>query len=450
MWRTWSGDRWCHPAVVERPSSTRDVVAAVERAVCAGRAVKAAGSGHSFSEVALTDGSLLLPDGLTGLVDADPASGRVRVRAGTTIHELAALLAAHGLALANLGDIDAQTIAGAIATGTHGTGAQLPGLAAQVVALQIVTASGDVLEIDDSEPELLRAARVSLGALGVVTEVELQAVSAFTLRGVDRPLPLDDILDGLDELVDGHRHFEFFVFPHARLALTRSNEVVDEAPRPRSLARAWAEDVLLTNRAFHALCLAGRAAPAAIPALNRLATRAAGSAVRVDRSDRIFATPRLVRFVEMEYAIPREAAAGAVREIQAVAERFPVNFPLEVRFSAADDAALSMAHGRASAYVAVHVFGGMAWEPYFRAVEAIAQDLGGRPHWGKRHFRTAETLAGVYPAWDEFAAVRARLDPGGVFANAYLDRVLARGVRPAPAAGRQSRPPAPPHPAPGR
>jgi L-gulonolactone oxidase len=182
--------------------------------------------------------------------------------------------------------------------------------------------------------------------------------------------------------------------------------------------------VLLTNHAFHALCLAGRAMPGAIPALNRLATRAAGSSVRIDRSDRVFATPRLVRFVEMEYALPRAAAAGALREIKAIAERFPVGFPLEVRFSASDGAALSLASGRPSAYVAVHVFEGMAWEPYFRAVEAVAQSLGGRPHWGKRHFRTAETLAPAYPLWDEFAAVRARLDPDGVFANAYLDRVL--------------------------
>ena len=438
MWRTWSGGEACEPAVVERPASTADVVAAVERAVAAARPVKAVGSGHSFTGVALTGGSLLLTDRLTGLVDADRASGRVRVRAGTTIHALGGLLDEQGLALPNLGDIDAQTIAGAIATGTHGTGATLPGLAAQVTALQLVTAAGDVLEVDAGDPDLLGAARVSLGALGVVTEVELQAVPAFTLRGVDRPLPLADVLDGLDQLVAGHRHFEFYVFPHADVALTRANDAVDEPPRPRGRAAAWLRDVLLTNHAFHAICLAGRAAPAAIPALNRFATWAAGSSVRVDRSDRVFATRRLVRFTEMEYALPRPAVAGAVREIKAIAERFPVGFPMEVRFAAADDVPLSMAHGRDTAYVAVHVFRGMAWEPYFRAVEAVAVRAGGRPHWGKRHFRTAGSLAPAYPAWDRFAAVRARLDPGGVFANAYTDQVLgppAGATVAAPAAG---------------
>src|SRR5919197_1494276 len=370
MWRTWSGGEACEPAVLERPATTADVVAAVERAVASSRPVKAAGSGHSFTGAALTGGSLLRTDRLTGLVDADRATGRVRVRAGTTINALSKLLTAQGLALPNLGDIDAQTIAGAIATGTHGTGATLPGLAAQVTAVQLVTAAGEVLEIDAADPDLLGAARVSLGALGVVTEVELQAVPAFTLRGVDRPLPLADVLDGLDQHVAAHRHFEFYVFPHARVALTRANDAVDEPPRPRGRARAWWQDVLLTNHAFHAVCLAGRAVPAAIPALNRFGTRAAGSGVRVDRSDRIFATRRLVRFTEMEYALPRAAVAGAVREIKAIAERFPVGFTMEVSFTAADDDPLSMAHGRETAYVAVHVFRGMAWEPYFRAVEA--------------------------------------------------------------------------------
>jgi FAD-linked oxidoreductase len=439
MWRTWSGGESCEPAVVERPATTAEVVAAVERAVTASRPVKAAGSGHSFTGAALTDGSQLLTDRLTGLVDADRASGRVRVRAGTTIHALSALLDEQGLALPNLGDIDAQTIAGAIATGTHGTGATLPGLAAQVTAVQLVTAAGEVLEIDAADPDLLGAARVSLGALGVVTEVELQAVPAFTLRGVDRPLALADVLDGLDEHVAAHRHFEFYVFPHADVALTRANDVAGEPPRPRGRAGAWMQDILLTNHAFHAICLAGRALPAAVPALNRFATRAAGASVRVDRSDRIFATRRLVRFTEMEYALPRAAAAPALREIKAIAERFAVGFPMEVRFAAADDVPLSTAHGRETAYVAVHVFRGMAWEPFFRAVEAVALQAGGRPHWGKRHFRSAETLAPAYPGWDAFAAVRARLDPGGVFANAYTDQVLGRAAPEIPVSSRGPR-----------
>jgi L-gulono-1,4-lactone dehydrogenase len=412
------------PAAVERPTSAAGVVAALERAADAGRHVRAAGSGHSFTGAALTDGTLVLLDRMDRVIGSDAATGLVRVQAGITLHALGEELARRGLALENIGDVDAQTVAGALATGTHGTGATLRNLSAAVAAMQVVTAAGEVREIDGGD--LLRAARVSVGALGIVTEVTLCCVPAFTLRGVDAPAPLDEVLATLDERAAAHRHFELYVFPHARTALTRANDVVDEPARPRGRAAAYAQDVLLTNHALHALCLAGRAVPRAIPALNRFATWAAGSSVRVDRSDRIFASPRLVRFTEMEYALPRGALAQALPAIKARAERHPVNFPIEVRLVAGDDALLSPATGRDTAYVAVHAFRGMPWEPYFRSVEEIADAHGGRPHWGKRHFQTAATLAPRYPEWERFAAARAELDPGGVFTNAYTDRVLGR------------------------
>jgi L-gulono-1,4-lactone dehydrogenase len=422
VWRNWAGDQSCLPAAIERPASAAEVVAAIERAAAAGRHVRAAGSGHSFTGAALTDGTHVLLHRMDAVLDADPPSGLVRAQAGVTLHALSERLAGLGLALENLGDVDAQTLAGALATGTHGTGATLRNLSANVTAMQLVTAGGEVRELDGGD--LLRAARVSVGALGIVTEVTLRCVPAFTLRGVDAKAPLDAVLGTLDERAAAHRHFELYVFPHADTALTRTNDVVAEPPRPRGRSRAYAEDILLTNRALHAVCLAGRAVPRAIPALNRFATRAAGSTVRVDRSDRIFASPRLVRFTEMEYALPRPALAHALPAIKAAAERHPVNFPIEVRFAAGDDALLSPAFGSECAYVAVHAFRGMPWEPYFRAVEEIADAHGGRPHWGKRHFHTAATLAPRYPAWERFAAARAELDPGGLFTNAYTDRVL--------------------------
>ena len=340
------------------------------------------------------------------------------------LHALSEALAEHGLALPNLGDIDEQSIAGAIATATHGTGvdAAQPLRAGARCALwsQRVGQRGR----DGGAARELRAARVAVGALGVVTEVTLQAVPAFTLRGVDAPMALAEVLDELDAHVDGHRHFEFFVFPHADSALTRTNDAVDESPRPRPQWRAWVDDVLLANRAFQLACVIGRAFPRAIPSLNRLVTRLSGTSTRVDRSDRIFASPRLVRFTEMEYALPRAVAADAVRAIKSTAERYAINFPVEVRFVAPDDALLSPAHQRETVYIAVHAFKGMEWEPYFRAVEAIADEHGGRPHWGKRHFQTAATLAPRYPEWERFAVVRARMDPDGVFSNAYTDRVF--------------------------
>ena len=279
---------------------------------------------------------------------------------------------------------------------------------------------------EDIDSDVFRAARVGLGALGVIAEVTLRCVPAFTLRGVDAPMPLEDTLERFEELALGNDHFEFFVFPHAEMALTRTNNRSEEPPRPRGRVSAYANDVLLTNHAFELLCRAGRRFPRRIPQINRLVTRLAGAATRVDRSDRIFASPRLVRFTEMEYALPREHTPEAVRRVLQMIEQrgFAVPFPIEVRTVAPDDALLSTAAGRDSGFVAVHMYRGMAWEPYFRAVEAIMDELDGRPHWGKRHFQTAATLRSRYPDWDRFQAVRARLDPEGRFANAWTDRIL--------------------------
>ncbi len=427
MWRNWSRELSCVPAAIEHPESRDDVVAAIERAAEAGRGLRVAGAGHSFSELVPTDGTLVRLDRMGRLLDVDRDSGLVRVEAGITIHDLSARLAGHGLALENLGDIDVQSIAGAMATATHGTGGRLRNIPSQAVEVELVTGEGEVVRCSaDRDPDAWRAARVSLGALGVVTAVTLRCVPAFTLRGVDRPVPLEDTLDALDELVDGNEHFEFFTFPHSPLALTRTNNREDVPAAPPDPALEWAEDILLGNHVFSALCRLGRRFPGQIPRLNRLVSRVAGSQTRLDRSDRVFASPRRVRFTEMEYAVPREHAATAVRGVRDLidARGFHVNFPIELRFVAGDDALLSPAHGRDTAYVAVHTFEGMEFEPYFRAVEELMDGLDGRPHWGKRHFQTAATLRGRYPEWDRFAAVRARLDPAGRFANAHVGRVL--------------------------
>jgi FAD-linked oxidoreductase len=428
-WRNWAGDQRCTPAAIERPSSTEQVAAALQRAGREGLRVRVAGAGHSFSDIACSDGLMLKLDRLAGVTDVDRSSGLVRVQAGITIHELNARLLEHGLALENVGDIDAQSIAGAISTATHGTGARLRNISAQVVELTLVLADGaTVVCSQEHEPELFRAARVGLGALGVIVAVTLQCVPAFTLHGVDAPAPLADTLEGLDELALGNDHFEFFVFPYADVALTRTNNRTEEEPRPRGRVSAYANDVLLTNHAFELFCRVGRRLPGLIPQINRLVTRLAGSSERVDRSAEVFASPRLVRFTEMEYALPREHTARAVRRVMAMIEErgLAVPFPIEVRTVAADDAFLSTAAERDSGFVAVHMYRGMPWESYFRAVEEIMDELGGRPHWGKRHFQTAATLSARYPGWERFQAVRARLDPQGRFANDWSDRVLGR------------------------
>jgi FAD-linked oxidoreductase len=422
IWRNWSGEQTCAPAEVARPRSTEDVAAAVRRAAERGQVVRVAGAGHSFTDAVLTDGVLVSLDAMDRVVWADPGGRRVRVQAGIRLGALSERLARFGLALENMGDVDAQSIAGATATGTHGSGVELRNLSSAVEAVQLVAGDGAVHEIDGGDA--LLAARVSVGALGVVTELTLRCVPAYVMRGVDAPARLDDVLERLDELAAASRHFEFYAFPHSDTVLTRTNEVVSAPARPPRRPRRWAEDVLVTNHGLRVACGLARRRPDWIPGISRAMTGTLAERVRVDRSDRVFVSPRRVRFTEIEQAFPREAARDALRAILAEAGRHPVIFPIELRFVAPDDALLSPASGRATVYVAAHNYVGMPWEPYFRAVQAIGAEHGARPHWGKRHFHTARTLAPLYPGWERFQAVRRRLDPDGRFANRYVERVL--------------------------
>jgi len=426
MWENWSRTQHCEPAAVERPASRDELAAAVARAT---GPVRVAGAGHSFTGSVLTSGTLISLERMNGLLDVD--GELVRAEAGITLSRLNRGLHLHGLALPNLGDIDVQSVAGALATGTHGTGARLSNLSAQVEKIELVLGDGSERELADGE--LLRAARVGLGALGVVAAVTLRCVPSFRLRGVDAPEPLEDVLASLDERADAADHFEFWTFPHSPLALTRTNTRTDAPRQAPGRAREWLEDVLVDNHVFGLLNRAGRRWPRTIPALNRTASRAASRRERVDWSYRVFASPRLVRFTEMEYAVPREHAVEAVRAAREILARHPVSFPIELRLVAGDDALLSPAYGRDSAFVAVHLFEGMGWETPFREVEALMSGFGGRPHWGKWSFLGAEELAPRYPQWDAFQAARAELDPEGRFENAWVRRVLGhRNVRPSP------------------
>jgi L-gulonolactone oxidase len=427
QWSNWDGRQVCAPASIEHPASAAELSAALERAAQSSQRVRVAGSGHSFTGLVRTDGMLVTLERMNRVLDVDRASGLVKVEAGITLHRLNEELDLHGLALENLGDIDVQSIAGATATGTHGTGARLRNLSSQIVALELMLADGSIVSLDAAaDPDGWRAARVSLGALGVVTSLTLQTVPAFRLRGVDGPAPLEPTLGRLEELAGGHDHFEFYWFPYTSTALLRRNDRTDAPPTKRSRAGAYLEDIVLVNHGLEAFSRLGRRFPGRIPRLNGIVTRLAGSSERIDTSHRIFISPRLVRFTEMEYAIPRAHAAAAIGAVRdgIHAARLAINFPIEVRFVAGDDALLSPAHGRDTCYVAVHTFVGMEFEPYFRMVEEIMSGYGGRPHWGKRHFQSAGTLSPRYPEWDRFQAVRERFDPGGRFANAELDRVL--------------------------
>jgi len=415
-----------------RPGSEAELCSVIAEAAHRGETVRAVGSGHSFTDCAATDGVMVDLTGMQRILDIDRDRERVTVEGGIKLHALGAPLAAAGLALENQGDIDRQSITGAICTSTHGTGVRWPNMAARVVALRLVTARGEVLQLSpDSDPEAHLAARVSLGALGVISAVTIQCVPLYTLHRRDEPAPLGDTLARLDDLVDGNDHFEFFVFPYTTTALTRRTRRSHAEPSPPPAWQRYLQEELLENRALGAICRTGRRVPGLTPRLNRLIAAAMSASEVEDRPYKVYATNRAVRFNEMEYAIPRACARVAIERVLAVVERrrLPILFPLEVRFSAGDESFLSTAHERDTCYVAVHQFRGMEFETYFRAVEAIMDEYGGRPHWGKRHYQTAERLRERYPQWDRFQAVRARLDPDGVFANDYTRRVLGPAQR---------------------
>jgi L-gulono-1,4-lactone dehydrogenase len=426
-WTNWAGDQTCEPAEVVHPRNRDELVEAVGRAAAASRKVSVVGAGHSFTGAALTEGTLVGIEALSGTVDADPASGLVRVGGGTVLADLNEELHRLGLAMENLGDIDRQTIAGAISTGTHGTGAKLRNISSQVEAVELILGDGSVRELTAAgEPELLRAARVGVGALGAISAVTLRCVPAFTLRRVDTPRPTEEVLDGFQERADANDHFELFTFPHADSALVLERNRTEEPPRPRGRAAAFLNDIVLENWALEALSATGKRFPGSIPRLARLAARLASGSSATDRSDRIFVNERRVRFTEMEYGVPREHGPEAARRVieWVRANRYPVFFPIEMRVTAGDDALLSTSYERDTAYIAVHQYRGMEWRPYFEAVEKIMDGYGGRPHWGKRHFQTAETLAPRYPAWQDFQRARDELDPNRVFTNEYAERAL--------------------------
>jgi FAD-linked oxidoreductase len=435
-WRNWAGDQRCSPAAIERPRSRDELTSAVRRAAERGLPVRAAASGHSFSEIALTDGVMVRLEALDRILAVDPDRGLVKVEAGVVLKALNERLDERGLAFENLGDIDRQTLAGSISTATHGTGARFPNISAQLASIELVTADGSLREISaESDPDLFRAARVGLGALGLIYAVTLRCVPAYTVHRVDSPRPLREVLDRLDELNDRNDHFEFYVFPHTETALCRESRRTDEPPRPRHRAAVYAQEVVLENWVGQLFALGGRHLPRQAPRLARVASHGVGRSTKVDRWHRVFASERRIRFTEMEYSIPRASTVDAVGRVLELASRpeLQVAFPIEVRFVAADDAHLSPSYERDSCYIAVHQDRKLDWKPYFAGVEEVMADYDGRPHWGKRHSMRAETLASLYPEWDEFQSARARLDPQRRFRNAYTDRVLGAVRAPAEA-----------------
>ncbi len=410
------------------PGSAAEVAAEVTKAAAEGLPIRMTGSGHSFTPTASTDGVLLSPAGLAAVRSVDAAAGLVTVEAGCPLSALNSALHARGLSLTNMGDIQVQTAAGATQTGTHGTGRDSGSMAAQVTALELVLADGSSVTCSagDPQPDLFNAARVGLGALGIVTAVTFRTEPLYLLTAREEPMRWSEVISMLPELTSENEHFEFYWFPHSEGCLTKRNNRSAGPARPLPGWRYWLDDEFLSNSVFAATCRLGHLAPRVIPAVNSLASRALSARRYTDAPYKVFTSPRRVRFKEQEYAVPRDDLADVLGEVRALFARkdWRISFPIEVRVAPADDLWLSTASGRDSAYLAFHVYHASPHEEYFRETEAIMTAVGGRPHWGKMHTRDASYLSGVYPRFADFVALRDKLDPDRRFGNSYLRQVL--------------------------
>jgi FAD-linked oxidoreductase len=428
MWRNWAGNQQSRPTVIEKPISESDVIAVVKRAVSNKQRVKVVGSGHSFTGIAVPEEVMIDLAKMNQIIDVDRSRGLVTVQAGIVLSDLNAHLEAQGLSMPNLGDVTYQSLAGAVSTSTHGTGLQRTGLAAQIDSFRMVAATGEVIVCNKQQnPDVFHCGRVSLGALGVITEVTLNVVPAFNLRAVEQPMRIDYVLDNFSRLIDENDFFEFYWVPHTRWALTKANNVSTDPVDSPGRFRTWYNKMFLENYAFGMLCQIGRLFPQLIPKLATMLP-STGRVEYVNISHRIFSSKRLVRFYEMEYSIALDSLAPALREVMKMVDDkgLHISFPVEVRCTGSDDIPLSTSTGRRSAYVAVHMFKGSEYAEYFNAVEAILRKYDGRPHWGKIHNLDASDISSLYPEFQRFIEVRNQLDPEGVFTNDYLRRVLGR------------------------
>ena len=426
-WQNWAGNVTARPVRVSVPRSAAQVAEQVVAAAADGLPIRMTGSGHSFTPTAATDGVLLRPDGLTAIRSIDPDACLVTAESGCPLARLSTELLGHGLSLTNMGDIDVQTVAGAIQTGTHGTGRASGGMAAQVAALELVLADGTIRSCSATDNgELFDAARVGLGALGVLTAVTFGVEPAFLLQAREEPMRWSEVVARLPELTSENEHFEFFWFPHSEGCLTKRNNRTDGPAEPLSSWRHWLDDEFLSNSLFGATCWLGYRAPATIRRINSVASRALSGRTYTDAAHRVFTSPRRVRFKEQEYAVPREHLADVLGEVRDLFRRrdWRISFPIEVRVAPADDPWLSTAHGRDTAYIAIHIYHESPHAQYFTDVEAIMTAVSGRPHWGKLHTRDADYLRGVYPRFGEFTALREVMDPERRFSNDYLRQVL--------------------------
>jgi len=412
QWSNWSGSVAARPREIARPKTEAELA----RLVASANKVRVAGAGHSFMPLCETNGLLLSLDQFEGDIEVSADGARVWAPAGWSLAKLTAALWARGLSLINQGDVNPQALAGAIGTGTHGTGEKLGSLSTTARAFRLARADGAIITCSaDENPDLFQAQRVGLGMLGVVTRIEIDVTPAYHLEETLTAMPLAEIEAQWDELAANNRHVEFWVFPHGGQALLKR---LNPAPPEGEMTQTTDVD----ESDFRLFCNISAAAPWLTRHIQPHLVSKRLNARRVGPAYKVFPSDRTVRFEEMEYEVPRAAGFAALKEAMAHIQkkRLPVVFPFEFRVVAGDDIWLSPMHAGACSSISMHQYAKMPYAEVFAAIEPIFRAHGGRPHWAKRHTLTRADVDVLYPNAERFRAVRAAHDPHGKFLNAHL------------------------------
>lgn len=425
-WTNWARTVQCKAACLFYPKTEEELRSIVVQAAQEGKTIRVVGEGHSFSPLIETEAYIVSLRHLSGLIAIDKAEGRVTAWAGMSIKDCNQALYEQGMAMINLGDIDVQSLAGATATGTHGTGMEFGNLSSEMVGFRLLTAAGAFLDCSSEEhPDIFAAGRISLGALGIITQITFNIIPAYKLEYTSKAGLFEETMPQIASYNQENRNFEYYYFPYSETLQLKISNVTDK-PVKHNPVLAYLNDVVMENGVFGLVTKIGSIFPSLKKVISRSIAKSFPRGTTVHYSHKVYATVRQVRFKEMEYNIPLEHFDACMREVKAAIEEqdFFVFFPVECRFVKADDCWLSPAYQRDSAYIAVHTIPNMPHHPYFAAMEAIFKRYNGRPHWGKMHERYAADLAPVYERWEDFLALRTQLDPQGLFLNSYLKRLF--------------------------
>ncbi|MFS0751681.1 D-arabinono-1,4-lactone oxidase [Oceanobacillus sp. 1P07AA] len=424
-WHNWSSTSNCSPERIYYPRSIHDVIAIVEAASNNKKKIRVVGAGHSFTNLVMTDEWLLSLDNLSGVKEVDYNTHTVTVYGGTRLYDLSKVLEKLDFAQENLGDINVQSIAGAISTGTHGTGIKFGSISTQVKEITFVTAGGKLLTLnEENNQEIFKASLVSLGMFGIIIEVKIRVVPSPVYRYISDHVYYPNLLKNLETYIQDNQHFEFFMFPYADQIQTKTMNPTNSSPKSTKLHQ-W-NNLIVENYMFQAVSHLCLITPGLSRSVSRLSSKLVSKSTIDAKSYKLFATPRIVRFVEMEYGIPLKHFKEAIQEIREtiVKNQYTVHFPIECRIVKHDDIWLSPSYMRDSAYIAFHVYKGMEYRTYFRDMEAIMKKYNGRPHWGKMHQQETKDLRKMYPKWDRFIQIRQQIDPEKMFVNRYLDELF--------------------------